>query len=215
MKLTRIIPRCRSVKFAPFAIISLFVFTNLTGFFFSPVMAPSVVSASPVVETIPLDIPSSCDPTLDWIIYRAGEREGVDPRFIHAVIQQESRYQTRALSHAGAQGLMQLMPATAKRFGCDDVNDPESNIKAGTKYLSWLLKRFEGNIALALAGYNAGEGAVDKYKGIPPYKETQNYVTKITANYGKTFHPVLSPEEAKIAFHLVADSAQAITDTFD
>jgi len=214
MKFARTIHRWRSVKFAPFAIISLFLFSNLTGFFFSPVLAPEA-SASVVVETIPLDIPSSCDPTLDWIIYRAGEREGVDPRFIHAVIQQESRYQTRALSHAGAQGLMQLMPATAKRFGCNDVNDPESNIKAGTKYLSWLLKRFEGDVELALAGYNAGEGAVDKYKGIPPYKETQNYVVKITANYGKTFHPVLSPEDAKLAFHLVADSAQAITNTFN
>lgn len=212
MKFARSIPQWRSAKFAPFAIISLFFFTNLTGFFFSPVIAPEV-SARQVVETIPLDIPSSCDPTLDWIIYRAGEREGVDPRFIHAVIQQESRYQTRAISHAGAQGLMQLMPATAKRFGCDDVNDPESNIKAGTKYLSWLLKRFEGNVELALAGYNAGEGAVDKYKGIPPYKETQNYVVKIVANYGKTFHPVLSPEDAKLAFHLVSDAPQAMVNS--
>ena len=205
MKLALKIPHLRSVKFAPFAIISLFFFTNLTGFFFSPVLAPEVSASSVVetVETIPLDIPSSCDPKLDWIIFRAGEREGVDPRFIHAVILQESRYQTRALSHAGAQGLMQLMPATAKRFGCDDVNDPESNIKAGTKYLKWLLKRFEGDVSLALAGYNAGEGAVAKYKGIPPYKETQNYVVKITANYGKLFHPVLSPADAKLAFNLV------------
>ncbi len=108
---------------------------------------------------------------------------------------------------------MQLMPATAKRFGCDDVNDPESNIKAGTRYLSWLLKRFEGNVELALAGYNAGEGAVDKYKGIPPYKETQNYVIKITANYGKTFHPVLSPEDAKLAFHLVPGPLPVMTST--
>ncbi len=211
MKFARSIPRWRAVKFAPFVIISLFFFTNLTGFCFSPVLAP--VSASPLVETIPADIPSSCDPALDWIIYRAGESEGVDPRFIHAVIQQESRYQTRALSPAGAQGLMQLMPATAKRFGCDDVNDPESNIKAGTRYLSWLLKRFEGNVELALAGYNAGEGAVDKYKGIPPYKETQNYVIKITANYGKTFHPVLSPEDAKLAFHLVPSPLPVMTST--
>jgi soluble lytic murein transglycosylase-like protein len=214
MRFALTIPRWRSAKFAPFAIISLFFFTNLTGFFFSPVLAPEV-NARTVVESIPLDIPSSCDPTLDWIIYRAGESEGVDPRFIHAVIQQESRYQTRALSHAGAQGLMQLMPATAKRFGCDDVNDPESNIKAGTKYLSWLLKRFEGNVELALAGYNAGEGAVDKYKGIPPYQETQNYVVKIVANYGKTFHPVLSPEDAKLAFHLVAEPLQTMTNSFN
>jgi len=214
MKLSRRIPRCRSVKFAPFAIASLFVFTNVTGIFFSPALAP-VVIASSVAETIPLDIPTSLDPKLDLIIYRAGESEGVDPRFIHAVIQQESKYETRAISPAGAQGLMQLMPATAKRFGCDDVTDPESNIKAGTKYLSWLLKRFEGNVELALAGYNAGEGAVDKYKGIPPYKETQNYVIKITANYGKTFHPVLSPADAKIAFHLAPNPAPAIRAEFE
>lgn len=214
MKFARSIPRCRSVKFAPFAIISFLVFANLTGFWFSTVFAPEV-SASSIVESIPLDIPSSCDPKLDWIIFRAGQREGVDPRFIHAVIQQESRYQTSALSHAGAQGLMQLMPATAKRFGCDDVNDPESNINAGTKYLSWLLKRFEGNVELALAGYNAGEGAVDKYKGIPPYKETQNYVVKIVANYGKTFHPVLTPEDAQLAFHLVSDQSRTITSSFE
>ena len=214
MKFARRIPRCRSVKFAPFAIISLLFFTNLTGFLFSPVLAPEV-SASSRVESIPLDIPSSCDPKLDWIIFRAGEREGVDPRFIHAVIQQESRYQTRAVSHAGAQGLMQLMPATAKRFGCDDVNDPEANIAAGTKYLSWLLKRFEGNVELALAGYNAGEGAVDKYKGIPPYKETQNYVVKIVGNYGKTFHPVLSPEDAKLAFNLVPSQIGTVASSFE
>ena len=84
---------------------------------------------------------------------------------------------------------MQLMPATARRFGCDHANDPTENVEAGTKYLSWLLKRFNGDVTLALAGYNAGEGAVDKYNGVPPYNETQNYVRRITARYGKTYHP--------------------------
>jgi soluble lytic murein transglycosylase-like protein len=93
MKLPRNIPHLRSVKFAPFALISLFLFTNLTGVFFSRALAP-VVNASPVVaalEMIPLDIPTSGNPDLDWIIFRTGEREGVDPRFIHAVIWQESK----------------------------------------------------------------------------------------------------------------------------
>ena len=74
---------------------------------------------------------------------------------------------------------------------------------AGTKYLAWLLKRFDGDVKLALAAYNAGEGTVDKYQGVPPYSETQNYVNKIVANYGKTFHPILEPEDAKVAFHLI------------
>ncbi|HEY6119566.1 MAG TPA: lytic transglycosylase domain-containing protein [Pyrinomonadaceae bacterium] len=153
-------------------------------------------------ETMPLDIPSSGDQSLDWIIFRAAEREGLDPRFVHAVIWQESKYDVHARSGAGAQGLMQLMPATARRFGCTDPGDPAANIQAGTKYLSWLIKRFDGNVELALAGYNAGEGSVDKYHGIPPFNETQNYVRTITTRYGKTYHPVLSPEEAKLAFDL-------------
>lgn len=197
----------RSAKFAPFAIISLFFVFNFTGLFFSPTMAP-VVDASTRVETIPEDIPLSGDCDLDWIIFRAGEKQGVDPRFIHAVIKQESRYNPKAVSHVGAQGLMQMMPATAQRFGLKDPFDATANVEAGTKYLKWLLKRFDGDVSLALAGYNAGEGSVDKYKGVPPYSETQNYVKKIVANYGKTYHPVLPPDDAKLAFHLVANESQ-------
>ena len=201
----------RSVKFAPFAIISLFDFTNVTGFFFSPVVAP-VVSAQ--IETIPNDIPLSGDCDLDWIIFRAGEKQGIDPRFIHAVIKQESRYNPKAVSGAGAQGLMQMMPATAERFGLKDPFNPAANVEAGTKYLKWLLERFDGDVSLALAGYNAGEGAVDKYKGVPPYGETQNYVKKIVSNYGKTYHPILPPDDAKLAFHWVALPDSAIGNGF-
>ena len=211
MKLTRSIPQLRSVKFAPFAIMALFLLSNFTGIFFSPVFAPTVNATSEVREMIPQDIPSSGDPDLDLIIYRAGGRHGIDPRFIHAVIWQESKYKSKALSHAGAQGLMQLMPATARRFGCSDPQDMASNVEAGTKYLRWLLKRFNGDVALALAGYNAGEGAVDKYHGVPPYNETQNYVRKIVANYGKTFHPVTFDEVTKVNNESVADDAQAVS----
>ncbi|HEY0380520.1 MAG TPA: lytic transglycosylase domain-containing protein [Pyrinomonadaceae bacterium] len=158
-------------------------------------------------DYIPADIPSSGDRELDLIILRAGERNGVDPRFIHAVIWQESKYKVRARSYVGAQGLMQLMPPTARRFGCTDPHDAAANIEAGTKYLRFLLKRFNGNVSLALAGYNAGEGAVDKYNGVPPYKETQNYVRIITGRYGKFYHPLLSPEDARVEFRLSPEVA--------
>ena len=205
MKFPRRLPHFRSLKFAPFAIFSLFLFNNLTGFLFSLVMAPEVVASAEHVFRIPADIPTSGDPQLDRIIFEAGQKQGIDPRFLHAVIWQESKYKLKARSHAGAQGLMQLMPDTAKRFGCDDPHDPVENIQAGTKYLSWLLKRFDGNVELALAGYNAGEGSVDKYDGIPPYNETKNYVKIISKRYGKTYHPVLPPAEAAEVFQLNAD----------
>ncbi|HEY2963881.1 MAG TPA: lytic transglycosylase domain-containing protein [Pyrinomonadaceae bacterium] len=196
MKFPRRVPHFRALKLAPFALLSFFLFSNLTGILFSRVMAP-VAAASSLEREIPADVPTSGDPQLDRIIFDVGEREGVDPRFIHAVIWQESKYAPDARSHAGAQGLMQLMPATAKRFGCDDLNDPQANIEAGTKYLSWLLKRFSGNVELALAGYNAGEGAVDKYNGIPPYNETRNYVKIISQRYGKTYLAVTTPAETE------------------
>ena len=195
MKFPRRLPHFRSLKFAPFALIGFFLFSNFTGLLFSHVLAP-VAIASPEAFHIPADIPTSGDPELDRIIYEAGEKEGVDPSFIHAVIWQESKYKVEARSHAGAQGLMQLMPATAKRFGCNHPDDPAENITAGTKYLSWLLKRFAGNVELALAAYNAGEGSVDKYSGIPPYNETQNYVKIISARYGKLYHPVPTDQAA-------------------
>jgi soluble lytic murein transglycosylase-like protein len=200
MKFPRSLPHFRSLKFAPFAVIAFFVFSNLTGVLFSHVLAP--VSAKEAGFQFPADMPTSGDPELDRIIFQAGEEQGVDPRFLHAVIWQESKYEQHARSHAGAQGLMQLMPATAKRFGCDNPDDPVSNITAGTKYLGWLLKRFSGNVELALAGYNAGEGAVDKYDGVPPYDETRNYVKIISQRYGKIYHPVLPPAEAANVFQL-------------
>lgn len=209
MKWTRSMPHWRSVKFAPFAIMALFLLTNFTGLFFSPVFAPSVNASTQVEEMIPQDLPTSGDSNLDRIIFHAGGRHGIDPRFIHAVIWQESKYKSKAVSHAGAQGLMQLMPATARRFGCTDPNNMVSNVEAGTKYLSWLLKRFNGDVQLALAGYNAGEGAVKKYNGVPPYNETQNYVRKIVSNYGKTFHPVEASGQATPASQLIARESQA------
>jgi hypothetical protein len=104
---------------------------------------------------------------------------GVDRALVRAVIHAESAFRPYAISEAGAQGLMQLMPATAARFAVDDPFDARQNIRGGVRYLAWLLKRFNGNQVLALAGYNAGEASVAEYNGVPPYAETQSYVTLV------------------------------------
>ena len=210
MHYTRHVPRFSSLKFVSFSFFAFLVFTNFVDFSITRAAAPTTeaaVAAINLEDFIPADLPTSGDRELDKIIFRTGEKFGVDPRLIHAVIWQESRYKEAAVSHAGARGLMQLMPATAKRFKCDDPADRASNVEAGTKYLRWLIKRFDGNIKLALAGYNAGEGNVDKHGGIPPFDETQNYVRIITGRYGKTHHPVLTPEEARLAFNLTPELA--------
>ena len=114
----------------------------------------------------------------------AGTRHGINPKLIHAVIHTESYYNPKIKSHAGAVGLMQLMPATAKRFGVSNRKNPEQNIEGGVKYLKVLMKLFDNDLTLVLAAYNAGEGAVKKYGNkIPPYPETQNYVKKVLRLY--------------------------------
>ena len=112
-------------------------------------------------------------------IAEAARQFGVEEAIVRAIMHAESAYNPNALSHAGAQGLMQLMPATAKRFGVTNAFDPGQNIRGGVQYLAWLLKRFNGDLTLAAAGYNAGEGAVDRHKGVPPYSETQRYVQRV------------------------------------
>lgn len=121
---------------------------------------------------------------IDGYIEEASALYNIDPLLIYAQMNQESRFKRKATSHKGASGLMQLMPDTAKRFGVKNIYNPKQNIKAGVKYMRWLLDRFGGDVQLALAGYNAGEGSVKKYGNkIPPYRETRNYVARIMSHY--------------------------------
>jgi hypothetical protein len=118
-------------------------------------------------------------PELIGMVDEISRNEGVDPFLSRAVIQAESAFYTRARSHAGAMGLMQLMPQTAERFGVMDPFDPKQNITGGVKYLRWLHEHFNGDLDRVIAAYNAGEKAVERYNGIPPYRETQAYVPRV------------------------------------
>ncbi len=117
-------------------------------------------------------------------VERAADEAGVDPALVHAVVTAESGYNPRAVSPAGAQGLMQLMPATARRYAVSNAFDPAENVRGGTRYLRDLLDMFDNDVALALAAYNAGENAVLKYhRTVPPYRETRAYVPKVLRLY--------------------------------
>ena len=122
----------------------------------------------------------------DSYILDSSRRYGIDPLLIYSQMHQESSFKINARSYKGASGLMQLMPATARRFGVTKIYDPKQNIDAGVRYMRWLLDTFRGDVVLALAGYNAGEGAVMKYGwNVPPYRETQEYVRRITSRYNQ------------------------------
>lgn len=127
------------------------------------------------------------NPDYDKLALEAGARNGVDPGLIIAVMRQESGFNSRARSYRGATGLMQLMPATARRFGVSNIYDPKQNVEGGARYLRFLLDKFNDDVPLALAGYNAGENAVvDAGYQIPRFRETRNYVRSIAARYGSS-----------------------------
>lgn len=146
------------------------------------------------------------NPLYDKLIEEASRRHRIDPLLIYAQMHQESSFKPTARSHKGAAGLMQLIPATARRFGVTKIYDPKQNIDAGVLYMRWLLDLFDQDVVLALAGYNAGEGAVLKYgRNVPPYRETREYVRRITARYAAISNPgyvetvrKASPQVAKL-----------------
>jgi soluble lytic murein transglycosylase-like protein len=120
---------------------------------------------------------------VEKMVREAAERHHVDPALVRAVIETESNWNPSAVSRKGALGLMQLIPTTAQRFGVNDAFNPKQNVDAGVRYLRTLLERYNGNLDLALAAYNAGEGAVDRAHGIPFYRETRNYVQRVQDAY--------------------------------
>jgi len=133
---------------------------------------------------LPLDFEEHGIPEAPFgtLIYQMAERYKLNPYLVADVVQVESAFNPRAISRKGARGLMQLLPATARRFGLQrkkDLFNPQKNLEAGVKYLKWLSGRFSGDAARVLAAYNAGEGAVDRFGGVPPYQETRDYVTRI------------------------------------
>ncbi|HEY0323858.1 MAG TPA: lytic transglycosylase domain-containing protein [Pyrinomonadaceae bacterium] len=167
---------------------------------------PAAMSASKSLDGF-----TTGDPRIDAFIVESGVRNGVDPVLIYALMHQESSFKRGAISVKGARGLMQLMPGTAARFGVNNIFDPRQNIEGGTRYLRFLLDAFDGDIALTLAGYNAGEGAVLKYgRRVPPYRETQEYVRRITQRYSLMRDPETA-RNARAATPTEVASAQAQT----
>ena len=144
---------------------------------------PRGVANSPPPLALPSRPTGNGGSGISRVILASARQHRLDPLLVRAVVLTESAGRPRARSPKGARGLMQLMPATAARFGVADLDDPAQNIDGGARYLRWLLDRFGGNVTLALAGYNAGEGAVDRYGGIPPYRETHHYVRRVRATH--------------------------------
>jgi len=150
------------------------------------VVQPNTLQTNLVQEAISAQVnvkPVNSKSQIMNVVSQISKKHGVDEKLVQALIKQESGFNPKAKSKSGAMGLMQLMPQTAKNLGVKDPYNTVQNVDGGVRYLKTMLDKYNGNVILALAAYNAGPGAVDKYSGVPPYKETQNYVRSILANY--------------------------------
>ncbi len=145
-------------------------------------IGPVKIGSQPVDPTVGMPAVSSSE-SVDKAIEEAANRHGVDPNLVRAVVKVESNFNPHAVSRKGAVGLMQLMPSTAKSLSVGNAFDPHQNVDAGVRHLKSLLENYNGNVELSLAAYNAGSGAVNRNRGIPPYRETRDYVRKITDIY--------------------------------
>lgn len=170
---------------------------------------PLVRPTSMKVDSSSLDSFTTGDSGVDGLIIDSARRNSVDPLLLYAIMHQESTFKPRAVSPKGARGLMQLMPETAVRYGVTNIFDPRQNIEGGARYMRFLLDQFGGDVQLALAGYNAGEGAVIKYGNrIPPYAETREYVRRITRRYALMRDPLTASYASRLTGDQLA-AAQA------
>jgi soluble lytic murein transglycosylase-like protein len=172
----------------------------------SRVVAPKVISSTPPPPPVVSKARPDPSATVNKLVDSIARQHDLEPSLVDSVIRVESNYNTNAVSPAGAMGLMQLIPSTARRFGVNDTFHPQQNIEGGVRYLKYLMELYHGDERLALAAYNAGEGAVAKYKGIPPYPETQNYVYQVGKRLGQSREAErkakLSTPEAKPVAHV-------------
>jgi soluble lytic murein transglycosylase-like protein len=164
--------------------------TEISGFEAEDYVAPSKPASAPVPDVASKLVPFDTKALID----AAARKAAIPAKLLHSVVKAESAYRADAVSPKGAIGLMQLMPGTAAQYGADPMN-PAQNVEAGTAYLRDLLLKYQGDVAAALAAYNAGPGAVDRYHGVPPYAETRSYVGKIIRNWQNTPQPVAAPTE--------------------